>query len=218
MGGCETSISKEDLDRWYDYFLWSLNIIEENAYNAISWEVNRIDLFNVISLTDDGTYVYVSWDTICNTLNDQLDFNLYDNVFVFWPDATDDCNIPSPYFGLAWWPWHDYGYSPGFVNVKSSSLDSNTVEETINYLKTSDPGVWVHEWLHTVADKFYPDLGYSLPSTPGNGVVHSAEEFNYTEPWMIWYKDIIQGKVSSKEGNQKLGIGPEALWTRSIRD
>ena len=83
------------------------------------------------------------------------------------------------------------------------------------YLK-EDPGVWTHEWLHVVIEKFYPDRGVKTPIPQKNKLIlHAAEAYGYTFPWIDWYEDLISGQVPLGKGFS--GIGPEALNSCNIR-
>jgi hypothetical protein len=51
------------------------------------------------------------------------------------------------------------------------------------------PGVWVHDWLHTVSENYFQKKGYVLPTNDANLMAHAAQKYGYTFPWMDCYKD-----------------------------
>jgi hypothetical protein len=67
-----------------------------------------------------------------------------------------------------------------------------------------------------VCEGFYQGLGADLPAPDDGLVVHSAEEYGYTFPWMEWYEDLIGGRVPEDDGFS--GLGPEILHACTVRE
>lgn len=217
-GDCSTHFSEAELDAGYEFFQWSLREhFEKYSYGTMKWEVERKDILAPVTLNKASS----SWFTVepgsITSVLPQIQPGVYDCVFVFWREREGACSFQSNYFGLAWTnPMHET-IKTGFVTIK---FDAGTsINDKINSYKANDPGVWVHEWLHTVGENFYQDKGMSLPQKAGGFSVHAAEVYQYTFPWMDWYKDFIAGRVYDVSGaSGYLGIGPEALLKCTVSE
>ncbi|SDE33338.1 hypothetical protein [Niabella drilacis] len=216
-GDCSTHFSTADLDAGYHFFTWSLKEhFEKYAWGTMKWEVERKDITAPVTLTKGNSGYTVEPATIA-ALTPQIQPGVYDCVFVFWREKEGPCGFPGNYFGLARTNPIAEAMKTGYVTVK---LDPGAdITATINQYKTSDPGVWVHEWLHTVGENFYQEKGLNLPEKAGGFSVHAAELYHYTFPWMDWYRDFISGRVSNTGSSPAyLGIGPEALLGCTVRE
>ncbi len=214
-GGCSTHFSKEELDEAYDYFMWSIeDHFEKLAYNTIKWDVTRKDLTNPVTLdvSESGSYV-IEPSTMAGIVP-EIKPGVYDAVFVFWREKEGDCSFESPYFGLAWLDPLGLDIKTGYVIVKFDAKNDLTTE--LEWYKNNDPGVWVHEWLHTVGEYYFQDLGIMMPVKKKGLMVHAAEIYHYKYPWMDWYEDIMLGRV--KSGSEYVGIGPEAFLKYCVRE
>lgn len=218
-GQCSTHFTVKELDEAYSFFEWSIREhMEKYTYHTIHWEVERKDIVVPVTLTESGSGRYTAEPGTISGLLPQIQPGVYDCVFVFWREKEGTCNFSSNYFGLAWTNPMSENIKTGYVTVKFDA--ANSVTERINYYKTNDPGVWIHEWLHTVGENFYQSRGKQLPRKAGDGlVVHAAEMYNYKFPWMDWYQDFIAGRVVNVyDGPKYLGIGPEAFLNCSLRE
>lgn len=217
VGECSTRFSETELNAAYDFFQWSLKEHFENySYGTMKWEIERKDIVTSVTLTK-GSIGYTVEPASITTLLPQIQPGAYDCVFVFWRESEGSCSFPGSYFGLAWTNPLAEAVKTGFVTIKFDA--GSSITDKINYYKTTDPGVWVHEWLHTVGENFYQDRGLSLPEKAGGFSVHAAEMYRYTFPWMGWYKDFISGRVANGSGSPAyLGIGPEALLDCTVRE
>jgi len=213
-GGCSTHFSKAELDSGYNFFQWSIsNYFEKFSYKTMQWQIDRMDItLPVMPKQESDTRAVVLPESIIKLIP-TIKPGAYDCIFVFWRQKEATCDFGyGGYLGLGWSNPLEEPIKTGYVTIK---FDAGTnINDKINYFKNNDPGVWVHEWLHTVGEKFYQDKGLSLPQKAGDGfVVHAAEIYHYTFPWMNWYLDFISGRVlsSSTNGPKYLGIGPESF-------
>lgn len=218
-GDCSTHFSKEELDAGFDFFQWSLqNHFEKYSYGTMKWEVDRKDISVPVNLAKTSdTWYTVEPDSIEQLVPD-IKPGAYDCVFIFWRESEGGCSFKSSYFGLAWTNPMTTPGKTGYVTVKFDA--GANILDKINYYETTDPGVWVHEWLHTVGENFYQAKGLPLPQKAPDGfVVHAAEMYGYSFPWMNWYRDFISGRIPNPSGDPKfLGIGPEALLSYTVRE
>jgi len=218
-GRCSSRFSKEELDAGYDFFQWSIdNQFHPMSYNTMKWEVERKDITAPIELKKaSNTWYTLEPESITELLPEVKPGN-YDAVFVFWRESEGDCSFQSSYFGLAWTDPLNDPIKTGYITIKFNAGDD--LNENINWYKENDPGVWVHEWLHTVGETYYQDRGERLPEKGGDGLVlHAAEKYHYTYPWMDWYADFMSGRVKDLgSANTYCGIGPEALLQKSLRE
>lgn len=219
QGECITHFTKPELDAGFDFFQWSLqNHFEKYSYGTMKWEVERKDITAPVNLKrSSSNWFTVEPDTIA-ALVPEIKTGVYDCIFVFWREKEGSCTFQSNYFGLAWTNPMNEAIKTGFVTVKFDA--ATDINERINYYKANDPGVWVHEWLHTVGENFYQGKGMAMPQKAGDGlVVHAAEMYGYSFPWMNWYLDFISGRVPNASGSPAyLGIGPEAFLKCTMRE
>lgn len=218
-GECSTRFSKTDLDAGFEFFSWSLaNHFEKYAYGTMRWETERKDITVPVRLKkSSNAWFTVEADTISRLLPDVRPGD-YDCIFVFWRESEGSCSFASGYFGLAWTHPMNEAIKTGFVTVKFNA--GTNINDRINGYKANDPGVWLHEWLHTVGERFYQDKGKKMPQKAGDGlVVHAAEMYGYNFPWMNWYLDFIAGRVPGLQaGSGYLGIGPETFLQCTVRE
>lgn len=218
-GECSTHFSQADLNMGYDFFQWSLRQhFEKYAYNTIHWETVRKDITLPVTLTRSPGGNFTVEPSAIAALMPEIRPGAYDCVFVFWRESEGICSFKSNYFGLAWTNPLRESIKTGYVTIKFDAAAS--LADRISYYKTNDPGVWLHEWLHTVGENFYQDKGLQLPRKAGDGLtVHAAEMYNYVFPWMDWYRDFMAGTVVNTGGTPLyLGIGPEAMLGCSLRE
>ncbi|MCC7525359.1 MAG: hypothetical protein IT250_11090 [Chitinophagaceae bacterium] len=214
---CSTHFSTSELDEAYNFFAWSLKEhFEKYTYGTTQWETERKDITTPIILSKESIGYTVEPSSI-TTLLPQIQPGIYDCIFVFWRESEGSCSFPGNYFGLAWSNPLADATKTGFVAVKFDA--GNNIADKINDYKTNDPGVWIHEWLHTVGENFYQDVGLSLPEKESGFSVHAAETYHYTFPWMDWYRDFVSGRIPNHNGSPAyLGIGPEALLKCTVRE
>jgi hypothetical protein len=218
-GHCITHFSVDELDAGYAFFNWSIeNHFEKYSYGTMKWEVERKDIVQPVELyrTSD-TWFTLEPSTITALLPDVTPGN-YDAIFVFWREKDGICSFQSSYFGLAWTDPLNEPIKTGYITVKFDA--GSSINDRIEYYKRNDPGIWIHEWLHTVGENYFQQKGELLPSKGPDGlVVHAAEKYGYTYPWMSWYADFMAGRVKDgSSGLIYLGIGPEALLKCSLRE
>lgn len=217
-GDCSTHFSQNELDEGYDFLQWSLKEhFEKYSYNTMKWEINRKDIQVPITLNKTSNNWFTVEPTSITSLLPEIEPGAYDCVFVFWREREGTCSFQSAYFGLAWTNPMAEAMKTGYVTVKFDA--GNSVTDKINNYKANDPGVWVHEWLHTVGENYYQNKGLSLPEKSGGFSVHAAEVYGYSFPWMNWYLDFISGRVANASGSPAyLGIGPEAFLKCTVRE
>ncbi|RPE05501.1 PEGA domain-containing protein [Chitinophaga lutea] len=218
-GDCSTRFSKADLDAGFDFYKWSISQhFEKYSYGTMQWETERRDISVPVRLKKgSNTWFTVEPDSITKLLPD-IRPGAYDCIFVFWRESEGNCSFTSNYFGLAWTNPMNETIKTGFVTIKFNA--GTNINDRINYYKTTDPGVWLHEWLHTTGEYFYQAKGKKMPQKAGDGlVVHAAELYGYNFPWMNWYLDFISGRVPGLQtGSGYLGIGPETFLKCTVRE
>lgn len=218
-GDCSTHFSKNELDLGYGFFTWSIkNHFEKYSYGTMIWEVERNDIEAAVLLKKGSNSCYTVEPEEISKLMPAIQPGVYDCVFVFWRESEGSCDFASNYFGLAWTNPMDEAIKTGYVTVKFNA--GTSAAEGIKYYKENDPGVWVHEWLHTVGEKFYQDKGRIFPKRAADGlVVHAGEIYGYKFPWMDWYKDLISGRIPNTSAGPKfLGIAPESFLNCTVRE
>lgn len=218
----QSTFTTDELNTCFDYFQWSIsNHFVPYSYGTMNWQVTRQDITAPMPLSNnnDGTGYVLNDATVRNAVAGITPGN-YDCVFVCWKQKSGAVDFGGNYFGLAGTDPISTSFKTGFVQVKFTQDPYATLSDKINNYKNNDPGVWIHEWLHTVGEHFYQNKGYMLPlaNLGGGFSVHAAESYGYTAPWMNWYKDFVSGRVSSLGGGSYLGIGPEALLKCTVRE
>jgi hypothetical protein len=214
--GGSTHFATEDLDAAYNFFKWSIaEHFEKYSFGVTHWDVERLDIDDPISLIQSGGNQIIPFEAITKKVSSIVP-GAYDCVFVFFRQQEGAVAHIGNYFGLGWCDPLREVEKTGYVIVKFDIGAS--IQDKISYYKNNDPGIFLHEWLHTVGESYFPSLGYNLPMPAGDGLrVHAAEIYGYTFPWLGWYKDFMAGKVVSKDGVGYCGIGPEALLNNSVR-
>jgi hypothetical protein len=208
-GSCVTSYSTSELDQAYSFFQWSFEQhVEPWSFNTMNWEFTRRDIDNqVVKLSSDNL---ITPEVLQSYMSD-IQVGEYDLVLTFFRGEQSDCSIAN-FIGIAWYDVTALYCNSSYYTIRYY----DDIEGMIAYSMENDPGVFIHEWLHTVAEIFYPERGVQVPSFRGQ-VVHAAENYSYTYPWMDWYKDIIRGQVEERRGGYS-GIGPEAFLECSVSE
>lgn len=219
IGLCSTNYSKTELDQAFEFFKMNLKTqIEPFSMGTVEWQIERRDLTQPVDLqyNQENDWFTLEAEQSLAEFND-IQSGQYDTIFYFWREEQGRCSFKSGYFGLAWLdPWSERTKKTGYVTVKFNSGNIG-VQAQHDWYRSNDPGVWTHEWLHVVIERFYPLLNVKTPLPPKDVLIlHAAQAYSYQYPWMVWYKDLISGRV--KLGNGYSGIGPEALLSCNIRD
>lgn len=215
-GNCETAFAPGELDALFAFFETSLRVLEEDSMGLIEWTVERVSIPELVAL--DLTPGYPTIEPVGLDPVQGLEPGDVDNIFVVFKGMSELCEIPAPYFGLAWGP-EPATREAGFTVVQIPDPD---VIGLLSYLSASDPGVFVHEWEHTAVENHFGPLvaatpGVALPSPGDDGsVVHNAEAYGYAAPWMTWYQDLLGGRVA--DPGSPLGVGPDVMRLCSIVD
>jgi hypothetical protein len=214
--GGSTHFSTEDLNAAYDFFKWSIaEHFEKYSYGVTRWDVERLDIKDPVSLIQSGSNQIIPFENIRAKISAIVP-GQYDCVFVFFRQQEGSISHIGNYFGLGWCDPLREVEKTGYVIVKFDV--GRSIQDKIGYYKSTDPGIFLHEWLHTVGESYFSSLGYNLPMPAGDGLrVHAAEIYGYTFPWLGWYKDFMAGTVVGKNGVGYFGIGPEALLNNSVR-
>jgi hypothetical protein len=218
-GHCSSRFSKEELDAGFEFFQWSIkNHFEPFSYNTTQWEVTRKDIDTPIELYKASNTWFTLEPSSITSILPEIEPGAYDAVFVFWREKEGSCSFQSSYFGLAWTDPMNEAIKTGYITIKFDA--GSNIQDNIDWYKNNDPGVWVHEWLHTVGENYFQDLGERLPEKGGDGLVlHAAEKYSYTYPWMDWYEDFMSGRVKDLGGGRTyVGIGPEAFLKHLVRE
>lgn len=218
-GDCSTHFTRSDLDQGYDFFRWSItNHFEKYSYGTMKWDIERKDIQVPVQLKKSNESWFTVEPDVIAKLSAVIQPGAYDCVFVFWRESEGACSFKSNYFGLAWTNPMAETIKTGYVTVKLEP--GANLSDKINYYKNNDPGVWIHEWLHTTGENFYQNQGKKMPQKAKDGLaVHAAEMYDYKFPWMNWYLDFMSGRVPDFSGEPKYaGIGPETFLNCTVRE
>lgn len=207
---CESEYVTTELDLAYEFFNWSFKEkVEDYSYNTIKWEIDRRDINTETVILNNESLITPG--IIDNYITD-IKKGDYDLIVTFFRGGagSTDCFINN-FIGIAWYDVTELNSDSSYFTIRYY----DDVEGVINESKKTDPGMFIHEWLHTTAEMFFPGRGVKVP-IDGGQVVHAAETYGYSFPWMNWYEDIISGQV--RDGNVYSGIGPEAFLECSVRE
>ena len=214
------SYQKSDLDLAFDFLKYSFHkYIEPDTYHTIKWEFYRQDIMKDTVRTNSNNLLSPE---LFQKYMPGLKTGEYDLVIPFYR-FEGDAQHPSlgTFNGMAWYDVHSLYCTASYYMIRYYS----DVASHIQYMKENDPGMFVHEWCHTITEqfyniKYYPDHGYPMPdpNLGGGSVVHAASGYGYSAPWMTWYHDLISGQVKSKKSDTYLGVGPDAFLKCTIRE
>jgi hypothetical protein len=210
---CISEYSTHELDLGFEFFNWSFHQrVEDYSYNTTEWQIDRRDIYDeTVLLSADHL---ITPEIIAPYLQDVYpgDYDLIVTFFRGGAGTNQGCYIDD-FRGIAWYDYRVLAADASYFTIRYY----DDVEGAINASKQNDadPGMFIHEWLHTTAERFFPDRGYTMPKQDGQ-VVHAAEAYHYSAPWMTWYRDLIAGQVP--QGDNYIGIGPEAFLACSVRE
>ena len=209
-GECVSTYTTEQLDAAFEFFKFSFtNYVEPFTYNTSKWEFDRRDIdVETVILDHENVLTPSIFESHISDLN-KAD---YDLVVTFFNGGKNGNCFIQDFIGLGWFNAHVLQPSESAYNTIRYYGD---IENAIEQAKQNDPGVFIHEWLHTVVEKFYPERGGDFPNPRNGSILHAAPDYNYSFPWMTWYEDLLRGKV--KSGSKYLGITPEALLKCTVR-
>lgn len=215
--GCSTKFSKDEMDAGYEYFNWSIKEhFQKYSYNTMAWEVDRKDISVPVEVAPSGSGFVLEPYIFEKYIN--VKPGEYDCIFVFWRESYKQCSLSGKYLGLGWTNPIQSKNKTGYVTIKFPS-GSETIQQRLDQFKKKDPGMWIHEWLHTIGEIFFETQGSTLPGKAGDGLrVHAAGDYGYNFPWMNWYLDFVSARIKSKSSNSYVGIGPEVMLGCSVRD
>lgn len=222
---CQSTYTTAELDAGFEFLKWNFEErLEDYSYNTVNWRFDRFDINETVTLTADAVLTPNLIDPYLAEHN--ISKGDYDFIVTFYrggdiyneagSSTGQGCKLGN-FQGLGWYEYDDLAVEASYVQIRYW----DNIIEAIDYSKKDerDPGMFIHEWLHAVAEingkTFFKGQGYSMPSSNGD-VVHAAGAYGYTYPWMTWYKDIINGQVE-KDG-EYFGITPEAFLSCSVRE
>jgi len=231
QGSCVSSYTNEELDAGYQFLQWSFEErLEGYSYNTVNWLFDRFDITDEIVTLDKNAVlqpeIIEPYLASHNIKKGDYDFIVPfyrggDNIGRGVKVTGQDCYLGA-YQGLGWYDYDILSVEASYVQIRY--WDNATLAIAASKEDQYDPGMFIHEWLHSVAESkkegntFFENQGYTMPDdgSTGHYVVHAAGAYQYTFPWMLWYQDLISGKV--KKGQQYLGITPEAFLSCSVRE
>jgi len=224
-GNCTSEFTTAELDAGFQFLKWSFEErLEDYSYNTVDWSFDRFDITQTVTLNSDAVLTPGIIDSYLADKN--VAVGDYDHIITFYRggDVYDEAGASTgqecelgAFQGLGWYEYDDLAVNASYVQIRYW----DNIIAAIDYSKADehDPGMFIHEWLHSVAEingkTFFKGQGYSMPSSDGN-VVHAAGAYNYTYPWMTWYQDIISGQV--EDNGKYIGITPEAFLACSVRE
>ena len=220
--------TKAELDIAYDYLQYSFKkYLEPYSYNTIKWEYDRHDIDNeVVYLNAQNLYDPQRFEKYVKEWG--LKKGDYDLVVTFYRFEGDDEKTTDDdlgvFNGMAW-------YSKSSISIRSSYLMIRyyrDVQAWFDHMKANDPGMFVHEWLHTVCETFYPGYGAPVPDPDmgGGSVLHAIEAYGYKYPWMTGYRDLMRGRIKEKSSNNAknpkhlpyVGMTPDDYLEHTVRE
>jgi len=208
---CVSEYSTLELDQAFEFFKWSFSEkVTDYSYNTSQWKFDRRDIVDETILLSDENLITPA---IIDNYIEDIKPGDYDLIVTFFRGGAGNnqaCFIDD-FVGIAWFDVTELNANASYYTIRYYDDVAGKIAES----KQSDPGMFIHEWLHTTAEMFYPSKGATVPISDGQ-VVHAAGAFNYNYPWMLWYQDLISGQV--KRGESYIGIGPEALLACSVRE
>ncbi len=212
-GSCVSEYSQQELDAGFDFFTWSFNQrVEDYSYNTMQWQFDRRDInHEVVILSDENLITPEIIDSYLTDVH-KGDYDLIVTFFRGGAGNSENCYIDD-FKGIAWYDYRVLNSDASYFTIRYYDDVQGTIDAS--KMDNTDPGMYIHEWLHTTAEWFFPDQGYTMPKHDEQ-VVHAAGAYNYSPPWMSWYQDLIAGQV--KQGNKYIGIGPEAFLACSVRE
>ncbi len=212
-GTCVSEYSSQELDAAFEFFIWSFKQrVEGYSYNTMQWQFDRRDISDqVVTLSDENL---ITPEIIDNYISD-VSKGSYDLIVSFFRGGagSDEGCFIDDFKGIAWYDYRVLNSDASYFTIRYYDDVQGNIDAS--KLNDADPGMFIHEWLHTTAEWFFPDRGYTMPIDNGQ-VVHAAGAYNYSFPWMTWYRDLISGQV--KQGNHYVGIGPEAFLACTVRE
>ncbi len=210
---CEVSASQAELDAVYGLFASNMNELSQvAAYQTITWEITRVSTSGTVEV-DGGAGNYQLEPADLGSVFDDLEIGEYDLIATGWKAEGDGCVLDAWYVGLGWTP-QDATRQMGFANLRLQSPD---LVSYVEQARNSDPGGFLHEWLHTV-EVHFGDIGAEMPTPAGGFPLHAAEDYGYSYPWLDWYADFMREQVPDEDGSGFLGITPEKLMSCTLSD
>jgi hypothetical protein len=222
------SYTKEELDIACDYLQYSFQkYLEPYSYNTIKWEFERHDIENdVVLLNPQNLFDPQRFEKYITEWG--LKKGDYDLIVIFYrfegEDENSDDDDLGTFNGMAW-------YEKTALSTRSSYLMIRyykNVQAWIDHMKANDPGMYVHEWLHTVCETFYPSYGTPVPdpNMGGGSVLHAIEAYGYRYPWMTGYRDLMRGQIREKNSDNPknpkhlpyVGMSPEDFLEHTVRE
>jgi len=163
-------------------------------------EVRAIDHpITKITRIFDHSY-WVTPNDIVEDLANEAPPGKYDSIHVVWNSGP----MESEYWGLG---GVLISSSPG-LSTYDCLIAGAEWWYTMGTTAANLGGVFLHEWLHGVSS-FERSYGVVLPERDADG----AGLHNYTdatpEGWMVYYRDLMQGKVWEPGLSRLTGIGPQ---------
>ena len=211
VGSCVSEYTTDELDLAYDFFNWSFKEkVEDYSYHTTKWEIDRRDISDeTIVLSNDKLITPSIIDNYITDVN-KGDYDLIVTFFRGGGGSQQNCFIDN-FIGIAWFDVTELNSDASYYTIRYY----DDIGGAISNAKQNDPGMFIHEWLHTTAEMFYPDKGEKVPSDNGQ-VVHAAGKYGYSQPWMTWYEDLISGQV--RDGVTYSGIGPDAFLACTVKE
>lgn len=219
-GNIVLSYTSEELDAGYEYLKYSFEkYIPPYSFNTVNWEYYRKDIVeDTVVLNHENFFTASIFEKYITKFG--IKKGDYDLIITFYRFEGDDDNSNDDdlghFNGIAWYDYQALSAHTSYFLIRYY----RDVKGNLEYAKQNDPGMYVHEWLHTVVEMFYPDRGAQVldPSLGNGSVLHAIEAYGYRWPWMLGYRDLMRGKILSKEGNQYLGITPETFLECTVRE
>jgi hypothetical protein len=211
-GDCELSFTSAERDAMFAFFEESVSkYIEPFTMGIHRWKIVRVKVDTTVPLAAPNGYYTIEPSDIPHVAT--VTPGSYDNIFAVWRGLDANCEIPAPYFGASFGP-EPKTRQAGWITVRTPEAD---ILDLLKYLRASDPGVFVHEWMHTSVENHYAKHGAPLPpvTSPDGSLVHSGAGYGYHHPWMDWYRDLIAGRVDVS--GKYMGVPPDFLKSCTIR-
>jgi hypothetical protein len=222
--------TSEQLDMGFDFLKYSFQkYAEPFSYNTIHWEYDRKDIIvDTVQLNKDN---FITPDVIDPYLKKMgvkrgdYDFIMTWSRFQYKPSSEWEGPKDLSHFnGIGWFNKTATYTRASYMLIRYYA----DIEAQLDKAKRQDPGMIVHEWLHTVAETFYSDFGVPLmdPNKGGGSSLHALESYGYRWPWMTGYKELMRGQINEISRNNNLnpndeeyvGITPGDFIDHTVRD
>ena len=204
------SMTDDDINQVKDCMERFKNSCEDMSKGkmTVSYKVIEIDSsINELTFDSDRGY-YVDGKYISMQINEYLDEEDYDHIFVCTRLSDDKSSIPNKnWIGLGSMEYRGIGYS----NIRMPT-DSNSDKYVYNSKTNPFPEeVFIHEFLHSL-EKTAKKYGYNVPA------LHDNEKYGYKESNTKGLYDWYKAYMTKTIGDDNLGLDDAVYQLKPLND